>query len=76
MGIKTWSVIREIGMCNKPCDNHYAIDINDLNEKFTNIPSPVIPRNYYENCTPPFNIKNTFYFLPVSDKDTYSNSYK
>ena len=59
----TWSAIREIGSCNKTCDNHNAIDINDLNEKFSNIPTPVIPCNYYENYTPPIRIKNTLKFF-------------
>ena len=60
---KTWSAIREISMCNKACDSHNSIDINDLNEKFCNIPAPAKPCNYYKNYTPPVRIKNTFNFF-------------
>ena len=71
---KKWNTIREIGICNKTWDNqnnHSAIDINDLIGKFSNIPSPVIPSNYYEDYTPPHaigldNIRPFFliYILP------------
>ena len=60
-----FSEIRELGMCNKTCDNHNSIDINDFNEKFSKIPTPVIPCNYYKNYTLPVRIRNTFKFFQL-----------
>ena len=63
---KTWKAIREIVHFKINCDNNLcAIDADDLNEKFVNIPMPVIQSNYYDNFKSPFSSNCLFGFKCV-----------
>ena len=47
---KKWNAIKEMGICNKNQENNTsAINIDDLNEKFINIPMPIVTNDYYNN---------------------------
>ena len=63
---KTCKAIREMGHGKINCGNNLcAIDPDDLNEKFINIPMPVIQSNYYDNFKSPFSSNCLFGFKCV-----------
>lgn len=66
---QTWKSIRDIGISKKASNPTSAIDVNELNTKFVNIPMPVIQTNVYENSICDNYCDNSFSFCCVDQFD-------
>lgn len=71
----TWQTIREVGIGRPQLGTEFDVDVDSLNEKFTNIPTVIANDNFYNHLSLPNQNANTFSFMCVDNIDVLSSCF-